>query len=61
MRFLLKYPAQYLTQMALYRELVRKIYPGYKIRCLLLWVNGPEFTEIPDEKIESALQAIKEI
>ncbi len=37
----------YLGQMAAYRALLEKIYPGKKVRCLLLWTDGPRLMALP--------------
>lgn len=41
-------PEQYLSQMATYRALLERIYPNKRIRCLLLWTDGPHVTELND-------------
>ena len=41
-------PEQYLSQMAVYRQLLAKIYPQRRIRCLLLWTDGPHVMELND-------------
>ncbi|HEC91121.1 MAG TPA: double-strand break repair helicase AddA, partial [Alphaproteobacteria bacterium] len=41
-------PEIYLRQMAAYRALLRVIFPGRAVRCLLLWTNGPDLMELPD-------------
>lgn len=41
-------PEQYLAQMATYRALLSKIYPAKRIRCLLLWTDGPHVMELND-------------
>jgi ATP-dependent helicase/nuclease subunit A len=38
----------YLKQMAAYRAVMRKIYPGRAIRCALLWTDGPRLMPLPD-------------
>ncbi len=37
----------YLRQMAAYRDAVRQIYPGHRVRCLLLWTDTPRLMELP--------------
>lgn len=34
-------PAQYLKQMAVYRDVLRSIYPKREVRCALLWTQQP--------------------
>ena len=41
-------PEQYLAQMATYRALLSRIYPTKRIRCLLLWTDGPHVMELND-------------
>jgi len=52
-------PPEYLTQLALYREMVRQIYAGKPIECSLLWTQSPEIMTIPDEMLDNALHSIK--
>jgi ATP-dependent helicase/nuclease subunit A len=40
-------PALYAKQMAAYRALLRAIYPGRRVRCYLLWTDGPLLAELP--------------
>lgn len=39
-------PRAYIRQMAAYKALIEKIYPGKNIRCFLLWTEAPKLTEI---------------
>jgi ATP-dependent helicase/nuclease subunit A len=41
----------YLRQLALYRAALARIYPGYKIRCALLWTEGPRLMPISPERL----------
>ncbi|MGI9351543.1 MAG: double-strand break repair helicase AddA [Rhizobiaceae bacterium] len=54
-------PEQYLTQMALYRELVGQIYPAHQIACYFMWVNGPELVAVPENLLKKAFEKIKNI
>ncbi len=45
----------YLRQMALYRELLRQIFPGRTVRCVLLWTFGPYLMPIDDTLLDRAL------
>ncbi|MHB1219479.1 MAG: double-strand break repair helicase AddA [Alphaproteobacteria bacterium] len=38
----------YLRQMACYRALLRRIYPGRPVECALVWTDGPDFMLIPN-------------
>ncbi|MDE2115700.1 MAG: double-strand break repair helicase AddA, partial [Hyphomicrobiales bacterium] len=51
-------PAQYLAQLALYRFIMQKIYPGHQIRALILWTAGPELIEIDAARLDAALRPI---
>ncbi len=42
----------YLRQMAAYRALLRMIFPGRTVRCLLLWTNGPDLMALPDDMMD---------
>lgn len=42
-------PEQYLRQMASYRALLEGIYPGRRIRCVLLWTDGPHVMTLDDD------------
>nr|WP_321984443.1 double-strand break repair helicase AddA [uncultured Lichenicoccus sp.] len=41
-------PLLYLRQMAAYRALLRALYPGRAIICLLVWTEGPAVMALPD-------------
>ncbi len=51
-----KVPASYLRQMALYRELVAKIYPDKKIKSALLWTEDARLMPLPEELLKKHLQ-----
>jgi ATP-dependent helicase/nuclease subunit A len=42
----------YLAQMAAYRALLREIYPGRTVRCLLLWTEGPRLMKLADRLLD---------
>jgi len=52
-------PQEYITQLALYRDLVGRIYKNRKIISALLWTQTPELMVIPDLTLDSALNEIK--
>ena len=37
----------YLRQMASYRDALALVYPGHRVRCLLLWTDTPRLMELP--------------
>ena len=45
----------YLRQMALYRALLRDIFPDTPVRCALLWTDGPHLMPLPDDLLTHAL------
>ncbi len=48
-------PIVYLRQMAVYRALLREIYPNHRIRCALLWTDGPLWMPLPDALLDRSL------
>lgn len=48
----------YINQMAAYQALLRGRWPGKRVRCALVWTDGPRLMELPDQILASALQAI---
>jgi ATP-dependent helicase/nuclease subunit A len=42
----------YLRQMALYRALLRSIFPGLPIRCALLWTDGPKLMSLSEARLD---------
>ncbi len=47
-------PPLYLAQMAAYRAALQPIYPGRRIRCALLWTDGPRLMELPRELLDAS-------
>ena len=41
-------PEIYLRQMALYRALLARAFPGRAVTCALLWTDGPRIMELSD-------------
>lgn len=52
-------PDEYITQLALYRDLVARIYKTKETISALLWTQTPDLMVIPDETLDRALDAIK--
>jgi len=50
-----KVGASYLLQMAAYRAVLRKAYPGHTIRAALVWTDGPALMPLPADLLEKAL------
>jgi ATP-dependent helicase/nuclease subunit A len=47
----------YVTQLALYRAVLSRIYPGKNVRAALLFTAGPVLIEVPAAAMEAALDA----
>jgi ATP-dependent helicase/nuclease subunit A len=48
-------PQSYVTQLALYRAVLARLYPDRAISALLVWTQVPDFMEVPDHALETAL------
>jgi ATP-dependent helicase/nuclease subunit A len=46
-------PDAYVLQLALYREVLRKIFPGKIVSCALLWTEKPHLMELPDDRLDA--------
>jgi ATP-dependent helicase/nuclease subunit A len=46
-------PAAYLRQMAAYGALLRQIYPDRRVRCALLWTQGPHLMPLDETALAS--------
>ena len=46
-------PAIYLKQMAAYRAVIYNIYPKHKIKCALLWTDGPILMPLSDNLLDT--------
>jgi ATP-dependent helicase/nuclease subunit A len=51
-------PRTYVRQLALYRAVLRKIYPQLPVRAALLWTETPEFMEIPAPALDAHQAAL---
>ena len=49
-------PSSYLRQLALYRALLAKIYPGKRVRAALVWTDVPDLMELSDTVLDAALR-----
>jgi ATP-dependent helicase/nuclease subunit A len=52
-------PESHVAQLAVYRALLAKLFPGRAVRCLLVWTSGPAVMEIPAGRLDTALARIK--
>ena len=46
----------YIRQLAAYRAALARLYPGRRVRCILVWTDGPRLMEIPDRLLDAALR-----
>jgi ATP-dependent helicase/nuclease subunit A len=51
-------PEPYVTQLALYRHLLREIHPGRPVRAFLVWTAGPSIQELRPEELDQALDRL---
>ena len=51
-------PPGYVRQLALYRALLAKIYPGRPVRAALLWTDVPELMELSAERLDAEIAAL---
>ncbi len=49
----------YLTQMALYRVALQKVFPGRRIGCALVWTQGPTLMRLPDALLDGEILKIQ--
>ena len=47
-------PEAYAVQMALYRAVLQRIFPGRAVSCALLWTEAPALMELPSECLDAA-------
>lgn len=47
-------PPEYLFQLSVYQAVLGQIYPGRRVRCLLIWTEGPQLMEVPQTWLETA-------
>jgi ATP-dependent helicase/nuclease subunit A len=52
-----RYPG-YIAQLALYRAVLKRLYPDRPIRAALVWTAAPSLTEIPPEALDAALTGL---
>ncbi len=48
----------YLTQMAVYAQVLKAVFPGRRIEAALVWTDGPKLMTIPENLMASALSAL---
>ncbi|MES2750401.1 MAG: double-strand break repair helicase AddA [Pseudomonadota bacterium] len=51
-------PQAYVRQLALYRDVLSRLYPERTVRCVLLWTETAALMEIPASALDAELQSI---
>jgi ATP-dependent helicase/nuclease subunit A len=51
-------PVMYLRQMAAYRAVLRAVFPRHRVRCLLVWTDGPAIMPLPDALLDRNMAAL---
>jgi ATP-dependent helicase/nuclease subunit A len=51
-------PDTYVRQLALYRDVLERLYPRRPVRCALLWTETAAWMEIPASALDAELQSI---
>jgi ATP-dependent helicase/nuclease subunit A len=51
-------PAHYTTQLALYRAVIRRLYPRHQVRAALVWTKEARLVEIPGDMLDLALGSV---
>ena len=51
-------PQGYVAQLALYREVLRALYPNHRVRTAIVWTAGPVLTALPDAALDAALSRL---
>ena len=49
----------YVTQMASYRALLSALFEGMKVEAFLLWTDGPDLMQVPEDKMDQAVARIR--
>jgi ATP-dependent helicase/nuclease subunit A len=51
-------PAHYIRQLALYRAVLRKLYPNHTVRAALVFTAGPALMELPAPLLDAELSRL---
>jgi ATP-dependent helicase/nuclease subunit A len=51
-------PESYVVQLALYRAVLGRLFPGRDVRAALVWIEGPALVELPAPRLEAALAQV---
>ncbi len=52
-------PPAYVRQLALYRAVLARLYPGRAVRAAVIWTETPEIVELSGEALDGALAQVK--
>lgn len=52
-------PDAYVLQLALYREVLRQIFPGKRVTCALLWTEKPLLMELPEARLDAVFEVFR--
>ncbi len=52
------YHQDYLVQLALYRAVLMRLYPGRTVGAALVWTETPQLMEIPADALDAALKSL---
>lgn len=52
-------PAEYLAQLAVYRELLKPVFPGKTVSAALLWTSAPKLMVLPEELLDETFRHLK--
>jgi ATP-dependent helicase/nuclease subunit A len=52
-------PPAYVRQLALYRAVLEKLYPGHEVRAALIWTEVPDLMELSAVALDRALAQVK--
>jgi len=53
-----KAPPAYVEQLALYRAVLGRIYPGRTVRAALVWTEGPALVEFSGLLLDAAIKRV---
>ena len=51
-------PPAYVAQLALYRAALAPLYPGRRVRAMIVWLSGAEVVEIAAAELDAALASL---
>lgn len=54
-------PFAYIQQLYYYREVLRQLYPGYRVCCMLVWTEGPRLMVLPDSSFIRVIETSERV